>query len=399
MASRFSTREPLDVLIITTGLWFLAKFLRYTFPPLFEPFQGFYDVSSTELGLAFSAFMITYAAMQFPSGVLRDRLGPVLVVGTGGTIAGLASLSLVVDGGFLLVVTAMVFIGLGTGLHKTVSVTLLAGVYPVRTGRVLGIHDTFGTSAGFIAPIVAVFALESVGWRIVFVLGGIAGLAFAGAAFARLPSRLPDTVTTSADARTNQSARSYVSLFTNRRFSLFLVLTIGVAFAYNGVVAFLPMYLSDVGGMSVGLAGAFYSILFAVSVVQIVTGELSDRIGRLSMIVVLLGIATVGLAGLLVFNGVVFVGIAVVLIGVGAHGFRPVRDAYLTGLLPDDIVGGGLGIARSLLMGAGAIAPAIVGWSAARFSFPFAFSLLLITMALATIAGLAIFVSDRRVSS
>ena len=395
MSSRISSRDPLDVLIITTGLWFLAKFLRYTFPPLFEPFQGFYEVSSTELGLAFSAFMITYAAMQFPSGVLRDRLGPVIVVGTGGTIAGLASLSLVVDGGFLLVVTAMVFIGLGTGLHKTVSVTLLAGVYPTRTGRVLGIHDTFGTSAGFIAPIVAVFAVESIGWRIVFVIGGIAGLVLAGSAFVRLPSRLPDGIKDAADGRTKQSARDYASLFANRTFSVFLLLTIGVAFAYNGAVAFLPMYLSDVAGMSVGLAGAFYSLLFAVSIVQVATGELSDRTGRLSMIVVLLAIATLGIATLLVAQGAILVAVAVVLIGVGAHGFRPVRDAYLTSLLPDDIVGGGLGIARSLLMGAGAIAPAIVGWSAETFSFPVAFTLLLIAMALAAVAGLAIFLSER----
>jgi len=39
-----------DVLVLTSLIWFLGKFVRYAFPPLFEPLQASYGVSNAAVG-------------------------------------------------------------------------------------------------------------------------------------------------------------------------------------------------------------------------------------------------------------------------------------------------------------------------------------------------------------
>ncbi|OTF05770.1 MFS transporter, partial [Halorubrum sp. SD612] len=117
-----------DALLLVSLVWFLGKFVRYLFPPLFESIRGAYGVSNATVGTAFTGFMIVYALLQFPSGAVADRVGPVRVIVAGALVAGAGSLALVVDAPFAALVAAMLVIGAGTGVHKTVSVRLIARV-------------------------------------------------------------------------------------------------------------------------------------------------------------------------------------------------------------------------------------------------------------------------------
>ena len=125
----------LDALFLTAGIWFLAKFLRYLFPPLFPTLTTEYAVSNAVVGGAFTALMLAYAAVQLPSGVLADRIGGWRVVTVGAVLAAVAALAVgapVVLGAplsFAVLVAAMVFVGVGTGVHKTVSIPLLSRIY------------------------------------------------------------------------------------------------------------------------------------------------------------------------------------------------------------------------------------------------------------------------------
>ncbi|WP_254768183.1 MFS transporter [Salinilacihabitans rarus] len=391
-----------DALALTAAIWFLAKFLRYAFPPLFGPFQATYGVSNAELGAAFTGFMLVYAATQFPSGVLADRLGSVTVIVAGAVVAAAAALSLTVDSPFPVLVGAMLVMGAGTGAHKTVAVRLLSRAYPARTGRALGILDTFGTFGGVAAPAAVVvasgvpFALGA-GWRAVFLAAGVAGLALTAAFALRVPERLPNSsgAATSADGLGDVGVRQYAGLFLDVRFSTFVAVTVLFSFTYNGLVAFAPLYLTDEAGLAPATASLLYSALFAVSLVQLATGEVSDRVGTLPVIVCALGVAAAAMVALVALTGTgsaVVLGAALVAVGVGSHGFRPVRGAYLMAAVPDDIAGGSLGIVRTLLMGAGAVAPAVVGALSETVGFRPAFWLLAASVAAATVLSAALLV-------
>ena len=395
----------LDALALTASIWFLAKFLRYLFPPLFPTLTGEYGVSNAVVGGAFTALMLAYAAMQLPSGVLADRFGGWRVVTAGALVAAVASLALAAPlmlGSplpFAVLVAAMVLVGVGTGMHKTVAVPLLSRVYSRRRGRALGVLDTFGAFGGVVAP-VAVVAVTTgalaatTDWPTVFLAAGAIGLALAVAFALRVPGRVGDAGAGDPDSGTSLSA--YARLFADRDVAAFVAVTVLFSFSYNGAVAFFPTYLVETADLSAATAGTVYAALFAVSVVQVATGAASDRLGRLPVIAAALGLAAVGLAFVVALPtaNILVVGASVVAFGLGSHGFRPVRGAYLVELVPDDVAGGALGVVRTAIMGVGAVAPATVGVLAEAFGFQVAFAALLAVLvgallALAAVAALS----------
>ncbi|MFB6194484.1 MAG: MFS transporter, partial [Halobaculum sp.] len=256
-----------DALVLAAAIWFLAKFLRYAFPPLFPAFRETFAVSNAAVGGAFTAMMVVYAATQFPSGALADRVGAVAVVVGGALVAAVGALALVAPVPFAALVGAMLLVGLGTGAHKTVAVRLLSRTYPARTGRALGVLDTFGAFGGVAAPVAVVTLVAVRDWHTVFLVGGLAGVALAGAFAVRAPRRVPAPPRTATDAT---DPRAYVRLFRDPRFAAFVGVTLCFSFAYNGVVAFLPSYLVAVG-LSPEAASGVYSALFLASLVQLLT--------------------------------------------------------------------------------------------------------------------------------
>ncbi|MFH5797005.1 MFS transporter [Haladaptatus sp. CMAA 1911] len=379
----FSRVSEYDALLLTAALWFLAKFLRYALPALFPTFRTQFGVSNALLGTIFTVTMLCYSLMQFPSGVLADRYGAVQVIAAGAVITGGGALVLGIAAPFTVLVGGMFLVGLGTGIHKTVSIRLLSRVYPARTGRALGLFDTLGAFGGVAAPTAVVLVTDAGNWHLLFLVGTVTGFALAGGVLAFVPRRTSDSVDIDGDGSANALAlRQYLALFRSRRFTAFVGATVCFSFAYNGVVAFLPLYLTE-HGLTGSNASLIYSALFAVSLVQVVTGDLSDRIGRLPLATAVLAVAAgalgalsmAGTASPLVFGGIV------VFFGAGSHGFRPIRDSYLAATIPDDVTGGGLGLVRTLLMGVGALAPAIVGVLSDTEGFAAAFELLAIVMA------------------
>ena len=300
-----------DALLLTSLIWFMAKFLRYAFPPLFGTFQELYGVSNATIGAAFSALMVAYALMQFPSGALADRRGPVPVITAGAVLAGVGALALLVAEPFPLLVGGMLLVGLGTGAHKTVAVRLLTMIHPSRTGRALGALDTIAAFGGVAAPAAVVFFLPN--WRGLFLAGGLVTLALAGLFALRTPERLPEGEGQGSDANDDEEGvplAAYARSLKQPRVALFVAVTVAVSFGYNGAVAFLPLYLTDAAGLSTAVASALYSGLFVVSLVQLGTGELADRAGRLPVLLATVGAAALGVALLQVVSGALAVGAA-----------------------------------------------------------------------------------------
>jgi sugar phosphate permease len=409
-----------DALALTALVWFLGKFLRYAFPPLFGTLEGTYGVSRTALGTAFTGFMVVYAALQFPSGALADRIGGVRVIAAGGVVTALGALVLVVDSPFVVLAGAMVLMGAGTGTTKTVAVDLLSRIYPARTGRALGVFDTIGAMAGAAAPAAVVLvsgapALLGAPWRTLFLAGGLAILAVTVAFALRVPRRLPDRPAPIADengadgadareddtddtASTDAGVSAYLGLFGQPRFAAFVAVTVLFSFAYNGAVAFLPLYLAEETTLSAVTANLLFSALFLVSLVQLATGEASDRVGPLPVLALTLAVATGGLVAVLALSatgGPLVLGGAVVALGLGAHGYRPVRGAYLMAVVPGSVAGGGLGVVRTLLMTAGAASPALVGYLSETAGFGPAFVMLAVAMGGGAALTVVLWVLDR----
>ncbi|MFB6300186.1 MAG: MFS transporter [Halobacteriales archaeon] len=378
-----------DALLAASLIWFLGQFVRYVFPPLFETLRGQYGVSNTTLGLLFSLLMVGYAGMQFPSGAIADRIGTVRVITVGVLLVATAGWILALTDAFLLLGIAMLLLGIGSGFHKTVAIALLSIAYPDRTGRTLGTLDMFGQFGGVAAPAVVAFMLSrALDWRLLFVGVGVGGVALGIVFYFRTNRRLravgvdpnggtTTTKTTAEDGSEKSGLGAYLTAFRTRRFLGIVVVAVTFSFTWTGITAFLPLYLTSEIGLRSTFAGVLYSSIFAVSLIQPFAGGVSDRIGHLPVMAGTLGVAGVALGTLIAVPPVLVVVAAVPMIGIGYHGCRPARDAYLVEAIPESVAGGTLGLVRTLMMGMGATAPALVGFLSDIAGFQLAFGVLL----------------------
>jgi len=391
-----------ESLVVVSLLWFLVQFLRFAFPPLFGPIQAEYGVSNAETGLLFTSLMVAYAVLQFPAGAVSDRIGRSRTITLGAVLFSAVGVAILFAVEFAVLLALAVLMGAATAGHKTVSINIISNRYADKTGLCLGVLDTVGQFGGVAAPVVAVALLSSVGWRWTFALAGVVGFALAGVSRLRIDDEPsvsnssnagPSTAASSTDdAEATAEEWTYLDILADRRLLVFVVVTMTFTFAWNGVSAFLPLYLTAEKGLSTESASLLYGGFFAVSLSQLVTGRISDSVGQLWI-----GLATfVGMAGalfaLLFAGGTAAVAVLTLAMGVAFHGFRPVRDSYLMTLIPDAVGGGSLGIVRTGMIVVGAASPALVGIVADAAGFRSAFGTLLGVVVLggALTAGLAV---------
>lgn len=367
-----------EPLIIISLLWFVVQFLRFAFPPLFETFQAEFGVSNAETGFLFTSLMLAYATMQFPAGAMSDQIGRSRIISFGAILFSLTSIAIFAVSNFVILLMLASLIGATTAGHKTVSINLISNRYPDRTGYCLGVFDTIGQFGGVIAPIVAVILLSSIGWQWTFVFSGLVGIGLAGINWRRIDTAgsLLDLSTKGVVTLANFNNRQYIAIFSNKRLFIFTIISISFTFEWNGVSAFLPLYLANESRLTTQLSSLLYSGFFIVSLSQLLTGRVSDSANQLWIGLFLFGVMVLTTLTLLFTTRIIFVISLVLIMGAAFHGFRPVRDSYLMTIIPNMIGGGALGIVRTVMVLIGAVAPAIMGIIADIAGFRLAFGLI-----------------------
>lgn len=68
------------ILVIVAVGWFLVFGTRFIFPALLPQITTIFEISNTVAGATISAVWVAYAAVQFPAGLLTDRLGERIVL-------------------------------------------------------------------------------------------------------------------------------------------------------------------------------------------------------------------------------------------------------------------------------------------------------------------------------
>lgn len=373
VSAYYDRYEPL---ILISVLWFLVKFLRFAFPPLFGAIQMEYGVSNTETGLLYSGLMISYAVMQFPGGAISDRIGRSATIAFGAFLFSAVSIGILFAVNFAVLFGLAALMGATTAAHKTVSINLISNTFPDETGFCLGVLDTVGQFGGVVAPITAVVLLGTLGWEWTFGVAGLVGIPLAAV---YLLSASDDDRESAADVSTedDEPEWSYLMILSNRRLLVFIIVSMTFTFALNGVSAFLPLYLSTEKGLSSGLTNGLYSAFFLVSVSQLATGRVSDSSSQLWVGVAIYAGMVLATGLLLAVGNTIVIGILTLLLGVTFHGFRPVRDSYLMTLIPNSIGGGSLGLIRTVVIIIGSSAPGTVGFVADRAGFTVAFGIVL----------------------
>ena len=155
-------------------------------------FRTTFGLSAAGAGLALAAFFIPFALLQYPAGLLSDRIGRAIPVIAGSVCYGLGIVAVGVAPTLWLAVAAMVAVGALGALVAPATMALVTDVATAETrGAALGGFNVFG-SLGFLTGfLLGGLATSTAGYFVAFLVVGLSEVAIAVVA-ARAVWRLSD---------------------------------------------------------------------------------------------------------------------------------------------------------------------------------------------------------------
>ena len=263
--------------------------------PLYLPIQKTFRLDSVGSStLLVTLLMLAYFVPSYPMGVLADRVSRKKLLGWGLAINGAGFIGLGLAPSYPLALGAVVVAGFGGSFFHPAATALVARLFPVGTGRALGILG-MGAGAGFfLGPLYAGWRATQAGdWRAPVLELGLCGLAGA-ALFSWLAVEAP------AAAPSSSAPGPRVRLFGSAQFALLFV---AAAFAFSlrdfagsSMGSLGSLFLQSAHGFSVRQTGVLLSGIFLASIISNpLFGHLSDR-GRKRWTCVALGVAAVLIA-------------------------------------------------------------------------------------------------------
>ena len=328
------------------------------------------ELSYTEAGLLVSAVHISAFGTNLFSGLMVDVTGrrvPILVASL--CIGALAMSGFGLAGGVGGLLPLVILIGCTNNLWHPAAISYLARRFPEQKGYALSIHALGANGGDALAPLAIGAALLWLSWPQAAMAAALPTLAIALLLFATLPRQ-----STAQRQEGDHAAplgegmslaaywRGLGALIRDRAvLSLCLVAALRTM-TQAGLLAFLPLYLSnDLGAGPLLLGAALAAMQAAGFVAAPIAGAWSDRIGRRPIILAGLSASTVVIAGLGAIGhaGTFIVGISV--LGFVLFAVRPVIHSWMMDLTPPNLGGS----ATSLMFGSQAmlatIAPIVGG--------------------------------------
>lgn len=333
--------------------WFLALGARFVVPSVLPTVRADLGFDNATAGLLLTGLWGSYAIMQFPSGLLTDRVGERHILVAATVLGGVAVAALGTTAGLTTFAVGIILYGLGTGLYATPRVMVVSRLYPDQSDTALGVVFAAGNVGNTVLPAAAGVVATTVGWRVSFLALAPVFLLVAGVLAVAVPS----------DGETDRNAGSARDGIRELRRPPVLVVTIALilfAFGYQGLVGFLTTYLVEAKAASPETASLAFGGFFAVGLLsQVVSGGVAATYGRRTLLVGTVAFAVVGIVVLTMLPPTAALVLTPVL-GIQL-GVWPVLNAYAYEALSAGARGGGFGFLRTVYLLLGSIGPVVVG--------------------------------------
>ncbi|MCO4888638.1 MFS transporter [Cupriavidus sp. WGtm5] len=313
MKQRIKTRHM--ILGVMCLMYFIAYIDRVNISvaaPLIREEMG---LTSSQLGLVFSAFAYPYAAMQILGGWMADKFGPKKVLIVLSLIWGVATVLTGFAGSVLMLVMLRFVLGIGEGGAFPTATRAFTYWMPVaERGFAQGITHSFARLGGAITPPIVLVIVAASGWREAFIVLGAVSLgwtllyAFYFKDSPEQHSRVTEQELQEIGYRRGERQQAARSATPWRRLFRRMWLVTFVDFCYGWslwvYLTWLPSYLKEARGFDLKQLALFTALPLMAGVVgDTLGGVLSDRIYRRTGNLRLArgAILFVGLAGSLMF--------------------------------------------------------------------------------------------------
>lgn len=275
-------------------LWLLGVLHAFThiyhvaLVPLYLPIQRDLALGGVEQAtLLQTVLMLAYFVPSYAMGILADRFDRRLLLSFGLALNGLGFVALAMAPNFAWAFASVFVAGIGGSFYHPSATAMIARLFPIGTGRALGLVG-IGAGAGFfVSPIYTGWRAEMSGWRAPVLELGLLGMAIAAAFY--LLARSPAT-----HAPPSRSA-TRTPMFPTRTlwfwFALASILFGLRDFAGTGMGSLSSLFMQKVHGFGLHETGLTLSAIFLAAVISNpFFGGLSDR-GRMRWTCFVLGVA------------------------------------------------------------------------------------------------------------
>ncbi len=149
------------------------------FPAVLFMLRETFSASYGTLGAVFTAAMLAYGLLSLPTGLILNRVSPLLVVRLVLVGGAAACLAIALAPNEIAFAVALLALGVACGPYHTAGLTLVSRVSG-NDARRLGHHGMVGNLGLALAPTFGALLAWSVSWRLPFAAAAVVGLGVAG---------------------------------------------------------------------------------------------------------------------------------------------------------------------------------------------------------------------------
>lgn len=297
---------------IAAGLFALTvvAFLR---PPLLPDIGRDLGLSATGLGVLGSVFAFGRLLADFPAGDLTERVrpGPMMAVAAG--LVGAGSVLLAVSPGSAVAFVAVFVLGIGSTWTLTTAVAHFAGAPRQRRGVAMSVFAGALLAGQAVGPAAGGGLGSLGGWRLAMGLGGVLALVVAIPFLVRPGARrTPSEAKASGGAADPRATPLVLGV-------IYLLPAVQFAVGAAVVQTVIPIVADADLGLGPGIVGVALGVGGVVRFVSaIVSGQVTDRLGRRWALVPGLALQVAGLAVYAFVGSVAAMWIAIVLLSLGS---------------------------------------------------------------------------------
>ena len=327
------------------------------------------------LGLLASLVFLFYGWGSFPVGFLADRISKKLLISASMALCGVSAILVSLSHSLPVTALALILLGIGASLYHPPGYASMALLSPKMRGRYMGIQG-LGGDLGMAISFFTTTAIGSyLGWRNAFLAWGVLGIVMAVVDMATIIDEIVQVNPSGPRLGYVETLRKMFSTDHLRNLLLVSVIVVCSGALWNGVSAFILVYINEVKGVGLLIAGGLSTFKYTIGAFgNVLGGELSDRLGRRMILLFGFGLFTVTLLVLTIAPG----NLALMFLMVAVLGFSFfITQSPMNALIGDvshrDTVGVTYGVNFSIKYGIGSFAPAIAGYLAAQYAMDYVF--------------------------
>ncbi len=268
---------------------FFDHFFLLIFPTAALAIAPSWNMSYADVLVLGTPMYVMFALGTLPAGWLGDTVDRMVLIAIFFLGCGGSSLWIAMSDGPMAMAFGLALLGLFAAIYHPVGLAHITHI-GLRTGRALAVNGVFGNMGLAGAAAVTGLLAGSLGWKWAFVVPGALSLLIGLLLLKRnrtAPSAARPAVHADFDAAQKSDRRTQLTVF-----GLVCVMALFGGLIFNAVTITLPKFFDErLAGTGGDLAwiGASAGLVFAVAAfAQLPVGELLDRIGARSVLVVLL---------------------------------------------------------------------------------------------------------------